>query len=69
VSQGWFAESRELVIEPGRWCAAESCEIRVSEPTWLYASICQPNKRGKAHRRYYYSDICLLVLRSPNDGA
>jgi len=62
--QGWYAESRELTIEPNRWCAQEAYEVRVSESTWVYVTICQPNKRGKAHRRYYYSDLGLLVLRN-----
>jgi hypothetical protein len=64
VNKGWYAESRELTIEPGRWCAADAYEVRVEESTWVYMTICQPNKRGKAHRRYYYSDLGLLVLRN-----
>lgn len=73
--RGWFAatvlqgEGRGGGLPPGGWAPGQWVELRVEGPTWLYASICQPNKRGKARRRYYYSDISLLVARTRENGS
>lgn len=63
--KGWYAASIEnLRFLPSSWIPSQCVQIRILEPTWMYATICQPTKRGKARRRYYYSDISMLVVRT-----
>jgi hypothetical protein len=59
----WFSGDQQLEIPVGQSVADRAMEIRVSEPTWLYVSILQPGKRGKADVKFWYADISLIVIR------
>jgi len=59
----WYSGSQQLEIPVEQSVADRSMEIRVSEPTWLYVSILQPGKRGKADVKFWYADISLIVIR------
>lgn len=59
----WQSGQKQFEIEPSRSIADRALQIRVNEPTWLYVSILQPGKRGRADERYWYADVSLLVIR------
>lgn len=59
----WFSGHKQLVIPQGKSVSDRALEVRVTEPTWLYLSILQPGKRGRAGEKYWYSDVSILVIR------
>lgn len=42
-------------------------QVRVHEPTFLYVTAVQPNKRGKIQGKYWFSDVSMLILKD-KDG-
>ncbi|KAJ3095756.1 Calpain-type cysteine protease dek1 [Phlyctochytrium planicorne] len=61
--ENWFTLNIPTSLPPSSSVSQQVFELQIFEPTWTYFSICQPNKRGKANEKYFYSDICLMILR------
>eukprot|EP00041_Stephanoeca_diplocostata_P029261 m.858982 g.858982 ORF g.858982 m.858982 type:complete len:526 (+) comp23526_c0_seq5:1852-3429(+) len=43
--------------------AAGMVQVRVHEPTLLYVTAVQPNKRGKVQGTYWFSDVSMLIMK------
>ncbi|KAI8852372.1 hypothetical protein BC829DRAFT_384962 [Chytridium lagenaria] len=61
--ENWFTTNIPNSLPPQSSIARKIYELRVFEPTWIYFTLCQPNKRGKAYQKYFYTDVNLIILR------
>jgi hypothetical protein len=59
----WYSVTVPFTIPTAKAVPHSIFELKVLEPTWLYISLCQPTKRGKANVAYYYSDITLVIFK------
>eukprot|EP00037_Helgoeca_nana_P031493 m.403289 g.403289 ORF g.403289 m.403289 type:complete len:553 (+) comp28407_c0_seq12:1520-3178(+) len=69
----WFAitfECQLRKVAPDRLSVQvdDVVQCRVVEPTCMYLSITQPNKRGRTKGSYWFADISLLVLKTDTVG-